>query len=85
MSWLAPEHQAQFIALLGAGAWIALIGFMDDHGHITARWRLLAHEAHRSHAHQYASRKYDAHPPVSLTYGAISLLWLMPIAILVAV
>lgn len=31
------------IALGGAGAWIALIGFLDDHGHIQARWRLLAH------------------------------------------
>lgn len=30
-------------ALLGAGAWVALIGFLDDHGHIAARWRLLAH------------------------------------------
>ncbi|MES9857761.1 MAG: glycosyltransferase family 4 protein [Sedimenticola sp.] len=244
--WLAPDHQAQFIALFGAGAWIALIGFMDDHGHIAARWRLLAHftgagwalvwlgglpplmvfgamldlgwmghllaliylvwllnlynfmdgidgiagieavtvclggavlygmsgtggsewvlpvlllaavagflfwnfpkarifmgdagsgfvgivlgvlsihaawvapelfwgwvillgafvvdatvtlvrrvlrgekfyEAHRSHAYQYASRKYGAHPPVSLAYGAINLFWLMPLAILVAV
>ncbi|MCO6055383.1 glycosyltransferase family 4 protein [Pseudomonas sp. MOB-449] len=30
-------------ALLGAGAWIAVVGFLDDHGHIAARWRLLAH------------------------------------------
>lgn len=30
-------------ALLGAGAWIAMVGFLDDHGHIAARWRLLAH------------------------------------------
>jgi Fuc2NAc and GlcNAc transferase len=30
-------------ALLGAGGWIALVGFLDDHGHIAARWRLLAH------------------------------------------
>ena len=29
--------------LLGAGGWIAVIGFLDDHGHIAARWRLLAH------------------------------------------
>ncbi|AUG06611.1 glycosyltransferase family 4 protein [Pseudomonas sp. S09G 359] len=29
--------------LLGAGALIALVGFLDDHGHIAARWRLLAH------------------------------------------
>ncbi|MBH3428785.1 MraY family glycosyltransferase [Pseudomonas alkylphenolica] len=31
------------IALSGAGALIALLGFMDDHGHIAARWRLLGH------------------------------------------
>lgn len=30
-------------ALLGAGAWVAVVGFLDDHGHIAARWRLLAH------------------------------------------
>lgn len=30
-------------ALLGAGAWIAVVGFIDDHQHIPARWRLLAH------------------------------------------
>lgn len=30
-------------ALLGAGAWVALIGFFDDHRHIPARWRLLLH------------------------------------------
>lgn len=29
--------------LLGSGAWIAVIGFIDDHQHIPARWRLLAH------------------------------------------
>ena len=32
-----------FVAVLGAGAWISLVGFLDDHGHILARWRLLAH------------------------------------------
>lgn len=31
------------LGLIGAGAWIAVIGFLDDHGHIAARWRLLAH------------------------------------------
>jgi Fuc2NAc and GlcNAc transferase len=36
---------AVFIAFTGAGAAIALIGFMDDHGHIAARWRLLGHFA----------------------------------------
>lgn len=32
-------------ALLGAGSGIAVLGFMDDHGHIAARWRLLGHFA----------------------------------------
>ena len=30
-------------ALLGAGALVALTGFLDDHGHIAAGWRLLVH------------------------------------------
>ncbi|MBX9763524.1 MAG: glycosyltransferase family 4 protein [Pseudomonadaceae bacterium] len=32
-------------ALLGAGTGIAVLGFLDDHGHIAARWRLLGHFA----------------------------------------
>ena len=31
------------LALLGAGGLVALVGFLDDHGHIAARWRLIAH------------------------------------------
>lgn len=34
---------APLLALLGAGAWVAVVGFLDDHGHIAARWRLLSH------------------------------------------
>lgn len=34
---------AFLISLVGAGALIALIGFLDDHGHIAARWRLMGH------------------------------------------
>jgi Fuc2NAc and GlcNAc transferase len=40
MGVLAPEAMW---AMFGAGAWVALVGFLDDHGHIPARWRLLAH------------------------------------------
>lgn len=29
--------------IFGAGGAVALVGFVDDHGHIPARWRLLAH------------------------------------------
>jgi Fuc2NAc and GlcNAc transferase len=31
--------------MLGAGGGIAVLGFLDDHGHIAARWRLLGHFA----------------------------------------
>ncbi|MDV9033941.1 glycosyltransferase family 4 protein [Pseudomonas sp. RAC1] len=30
-------------ALVGTGSMIALLGFLDDHGHVAARWRLLGH------------------------------------------
>lgn len=33
------------VALGGSGLLVALIGFLDDHGHVAARWRLLAHLA----------------------------------------
>ena len=31
------------LAYLGGGGMVAVIGFLDDHGHIAARWRLLGH------------------------------------------
>lgn len=34
---------AAVVALVGGGAGVAAVGFVDDHGHIAARWRLLAH------------------------------------------
>ncbi|MCF8150200.1 MAG: glycosyltransferase family 4 protein [Sulfuritalea sp.] len=34
---------ATITALLVGGIGVAVIGFVDDHGHIAARWRLLAH------------------------------------------
>lgn len=33
----------QLVGIGGAGALVAVVGFMDDHGHIAARWRLLGH------------------------------------------
>ena len=41
-------------------------------------------EAHRAHAYQYAARRVGRHLPVTLACGAINLLWLLPIATLVA-
>jgi Fuc2NAc and GlcNAc transferase len=37
---LAPASAA---ALIGAGSWVALVGFIDDHRHVSARLRLCAH------------------------------------------
>ncbi|SEQ93048.1 Fuc2NAc and GlcNAc transferase [Pseudomonas sp. NFACC02] len=39
----ALVDQSSFMALAGAGVFIAALGFLDDHGHIAARWRLLGH------------------------------------------
>ena len=44
--WLAASGHAAWssaIGLLGAGSMVAVVGFVDDHGHIAARWRLLIH------------------------------------------
>ncbi len=43
LAMLQDSPWASTIALLGAGAWVAIVGFLDDHGHIAARWRLLSH------------------------------------------
>ena len=40
--------------------------------------------AHRSHAYQYASRRFGSHKKVTLAVGAINVLWLLPFALLVA-
>ncbi|MNR49322.1 hypothetical protein D3C85_1686790 [compost metagenome] len=41
------------------------------------------YEAHRSHAYQYASRRYGQHRSVTIAVGVINLLWLLPIALCV--
>lgn len=33
----------ELLSLLSAGMIVAIVGFLDDHGHIAARWRLLVH------------------------------------------
>lgn len=43
LSQLESESTTQIIAVIGAGVIVALVGFIDDHGHVAARWRLLVH------------------------------------------
>ena len=41
-------------------------------------------EPHRSHAYQYASRLHGSHRPVTLAVLAVNMIWLLPLAALVA-
>jgi len=68
-------------------SWVILLGvFIVD-----ATWTLIrrllngdkVYQAHRSHAYQYASRKYGSHKVVVFTVICINLLWLVPIAVAV--
>lgn len=43
LGWANHITATLAIAFIGSGGCIALVGFLDDHGHIAARWRLLAH------------------------------------------
>jgi Fuc2NAc and GlcNAc transferase len=69
-------------------AWFILIGcFMVDATTTLVRRVRRGerfHEAHRSHAYQFAARRFGAHRPVTLACGAINLLWLLPMASAVA-
>lgn len=61
-----------FYALLGAGLGIALLGFLDDHGHIAARWRLLGHFL----AAAWALYCLGGLPPLSVFGGLVQLSWI---------
>ena len=60
-----------FYALLGAGLGIALLGFLDDHGHIAARWRLLGHFL----AAAWALYWLGGLPPLAV-FGVLQLSWI---------
>jgi glycosyltransferase WbpL len=72
-------------ALVGGGGLVAVVGFLDDHGHVAARWRLLAHFA----AAAWALIWLDGSPPlvvfglmleggwVGAAIAAVYLVWLL--------
>ncbi|CAN7343776.1 glycosyltransferase family 4 protein [Aquipseudomonas alcaligenes] len=60
------------IAFLGAGAGTALLGFLDDHGHIAARWRLLGHFA----AAAWALFWLGGFPPLLMMGVQVDLGWI---------
>lgn len=69
-------------------SWLILLGVFVVDATFTLIHRLMrgerVYEAHRSHAYQRASRRYGSHLRVSLSVLAINLLWLVPLALLVA-
>ncbi|MCW1387323.1 glycosyltransferase family 4 protein [Acinetobacter baumannii] len=67
-------------------AWIICLGvFIVDATFTLIRRVINGHkmyDAHRSHAYQYASRKYNSHTTVTIGVLLINVFWLLPIAYL---
>ncbi|QCY13775.1 glycosyltransferase family 4 protein [Pseudomonas sp. MPC6] len=72
LAWAQLVEVPTLIAIGGAGALVAVIGFMDDHGHIAARWRLLGHFC----AAAWSLFWLGGVPPVSLFGLSLNLGWL---------
>ncbi|MFV3014232.1 MraY family glycosyltransferase [Pseudomonas sp. KHB2.9] len=71
--WAGDEiTRPVMLALLGAGAVTAVLGFLDDHGHIAARWRLLGHFS----AAAWALYWFNGLPPISLPGLTMDFGWL---------
>lgn len=70
-------------------AWLVLLGVFIVDATFTLLRRLLrrdrVYEAHRSHAYQYASRHFSSHLAVTLAVLVINVLWLLPVAIWIAI
>ncbi|MED7667596.1 glycosyltransferase family 4 protein [Pseudomonas moraviensis subsp. stanleyae] len=77
-AWVRPE-------LLWC--WIILLGVFIVDATLTLLRRLFrgekVYQAHRSHAYQHASRRYQSHLAVTSIVVLINLLWLLPIALMV--
>lgn len=67
--------------------WLVLLGVFIVDATFTVVRRFVrgekVHEAHRSHAYQFASRLYSSHKKVTLSVLGINVLWLAPIAYLI--
>lgn len=68
--------------------WLILLGVFIVDATFTLMRRLLrgdkVYEAHRSHAYQFASRRFGKHLPVTAAVGLINVFWLLPIALCVS-
>lgn len=68
--------------------WIILLGAFVVDATVTLLRRMLrgekVYEAHRSHAYQFASRKFGSHLKVTLGVWGLNVFWLLPIALVVS-
>ena len=72
LGWAGYVAPSVLVGILGAGGLVAVIGFMDDHGHIAARWRLLGHFA----AAAWGLAWLGGLPPISVFGWPLHALWL---------
>jgi len=72
LNWFDLLSSDVLLALWGAGSAVAITGFLDDHGHIAARWRLLVHFS----ATAWGLYWLGGFPPVAVFGYLIDLGWL---------
>jgi len=69
-------------------SWSILVGVFVVDATVTILRRVFQgerfYEPHRSHAYQHAALRWNAHRPVTMAVGALNIIWLLPIALLVA-
>jgi Fuc2NAc and GlcNAc transferase len=83
LSLMAAKQQASLLWV-----WIILLAVFVSDATITLIRRLLRkqkpHVAHRSHAYQHLAIRFNSHSKVALVVLAVNVVWLLPIAFLVA-
>ena len=83
LSLLAAKQQPELLWV-----WIILLAVFVSDATVTLIRRLLRkqkpHVAHRSHAYQHLAVLFASHAKVSLLVFAVNIVWLLPIAFLVA-
>jgi Fuc2NAc and GlcNAc transferase len=83
LSLMAAKQQHELLWV-----WIILLAVFVSDATVTLIRRLLRkqkpHVAHRSHAYQHLAIRFNSHAKVSLLLLAVNIVWLLPIAFLVA-
>jgi Fuc2NAc and GlcNAc transferase len=69
--------------------WLVLLGAFVVDATLTLIRRVIrgdrVYQAHRSHAYQHAARRFGSHIPISLAFGLVNVIWLLPIAVFIVV